>query len=372
MRKQAIFRGCLLGGAAGDALGYAVEFLDRAQIEERYGSNGILGYDLSTSGNALISDDTQMTLFTANGLLLGKTRRQMRGSTGAYAGYLAVAYLDWYKTQHRRRADENHRAYSWLYHVPELHHRRAPGSTCMQVLESRRFGTLDKPCNQSKGCGGVMRAAPIGLYFDPKQMPQQEIDLLGAQSAAITHGHPMGWMPAAAFVHIISRITYGGAIGHDLKELAGETCAAMTEQFGVEPAAPLVDILRQAVRLAESGRSDLDCIGKLGQGWVAEEALAIGLFCALRYYDSFGPGIIAAANHDGDSDSTASIAGNILGAVLGERQLPEFFLEPLELRGIIEEIADDLWADCPMSRSSSFYDEDWSRKYMECRYEPRT
>ena len=370
MRRLSSFRGCLLGGAAGDALGYSVEFLTRAQIEERYGANGILGYDLSSSGSALISDDTQMTLFTANGLLLGKTRIQLRGSQGSYAGYLAVAYLDWYKTQHRRSADSAHRAYCWLYHVPELHHRRAPGSTCMQVLESRAFGTLEKPCNSSKGCGGVMRAAPIGLFFDPKAMEQKEIDLLGAQSAAITHGHPMGWMPAAALVHMISRITYGGAAGQDVPELVNETCAAMAELFGAERAAPLCDILRQAVRLAASRLSDLTCIDKLGQGWTGEEALAIALFCVLRYRDSFGPCIIAAANHDGDSDSTASLAGNLLGCLLGDSGLPEFFLEPLELRPIIEEIARDLWTDCPMTAKSSFYDEDWWRKYMECRYDP--
>lgn len=368
MRRLSCFRGCLLGGAAGDALGYTVEFLTRAQIEERYGANGLLGYDLSSSGSALISDDTQMTLFTANGLLLGKTRRCLQGDQRPYVGYLALAYLDWYGTQ--RRSPANRKTYCWLSQVPELHHRRAPGTTCMQVLESRRFGTLEKPANRSKGCGGVMRAAPIGLFFDPAQTPQQEIDLLGAQSAALTHGHPMGWMPAAALVHLISRITYGGASAADLPELVNETCVAMAEQFGAEQAAPLCDLLRQAVRLAEGRLDDLACIDKLGQGWTGEEALAIALFCVLRYRDSFGPCIIAAANHDGDSDSTASIAGNLLGCLLGDRQLPEFFLEPLELRPVIDEIARDLWGDCPMRAGSSFYDEAWWQKYMECRYDP--
>lgn len=72
------YRGCLIGGAAGDALGYAVEFLDEAAILKRYGEKGITEYDL-VNGVALISDDTQMTLFTANGLLLGKTRGMIRG-----------------------------------------------------------------------------------------------------------------------------------------------------------------------------------------------------------------------------------------------------------------------------------------------------
>ena len=369
MRSLSKIRGSLLGGAAGDALGYSVEFLSWDEIEERYGSDGILGYDM-TNDIAIVSDDTQMTLFTANALLLGKTRRRMRGTDKPYEGYLALAYLDWLKTQHRVRADASHRPCCWIYHVPDMHHRRAPGSTCMSVLESRHFGTIDRPCNDSKGCGGIMRAAPIGLFFDPKEVPQKEIDRLGAASAAITHGHPMGWLPAAAFVHMISRITYGGVQAADLKELIFETNAAMEEQFGAERAEPLCTLLRRAIRLAGSSVPDLDAIRQLGEGWVAEETLAIASFCLLRYPDSFGPCIIAAANHDGDSDSTASVAGNLLGALLGAEQIPEFYLDSLELRDTIEELAHDLWTDCPMNQFSSFFDEDWSRKYIECRYDP--
>ena len=369
MRSLSKIRGSLLGGAAGDALGYSVEFLSYDQIIERYGADGILGYDM-TNDIAIVSDDTQMTLFTANALLLGKTRRAMRGVKKPYEGYLALAYLDWFKTQHRFQADARYRACCWIYHVPEMHHRRAPGSTCMSVLENRSFGTIDRPANNSKGCGGIMRAAPIGLFFDPKEVPQNQIDRLGAASAAITHGHPMGWIPTAAFVHMISRITYGGVQQADLSELINETNAAMAELFGEQRAEPLAAILRRARRLAASSISDLDAIRQLGEGWVAEETLAIAVFCVLRYPESFGPCIIAAVNHDGDSDSTGAVAGNLLGALLGAEQIPEFYLDSLELRDIIEELARNLWTDCPMSQFSSFFDEDWSRKYIECRYEP--
>jgi len=347
MRSLSRFRGCLLGGAAGDTLGYSVEFLNREQIEERYGKDGILGYDL-TNDIAIISDDTQMTLFTANGLLLGKTRMAMRGEAAPYAGYLAVAYREWFRTQRRLPSHLQQRIYCWLSHVPEMYHRRAPGATCMSILEAQQYGTLERPCNQSKGCGGIMRVAPIGLFFDPKQMPQEKIDRLGAEAAAITHGHVMGWLPAAAFTHMISRITYADVHGADLPELIRETDAAMAEQFGSERAEPLGALLRRAIRLAQSSVSDLDGIRQLGEGWVAEETLAIACFCLLRYHQNFGSCIIAAANHDGDSDSTASVAGNLLGAMLGIAEIPEFFLESLELRDIIDEIAHDLWSDCPM------------------------
>ena len=69
MKNQDKFRGCLIGGAIGDALGYAVEFLQISRIRQKYGDNGITSYELK-NGIAEISDDTQMTLFTANGLLI--------------------------------------------------------------------------------------------------------------------------------------------------------------------------------------------------------------------------------------------------------------------------------------------------------------
>ena len=46
MRDIDKFRGCLVGGAAGDALGYAVEFLREEQIFSKYGDKGITEYSL--------------------------------------------------------------------------------------------------------------------------------------------------------------------------------------------------------------------------------------------------------------------------------------------------------------------------------------
>ncbi len=87
MRNQDKFRGCLLGGAAGDALGYAVEFKQESRIFSQYGERGITEYELR-NGVAQISDDTQMTLFTATGLLIGTTRGITRGIMGNYTDYI--------------------------------------------------------------------------------------------------------------------------------------------------------------------------------------------------------------------------------------------------------------------------------------------
>lgn len=103
----------------------------------------------------------------------------------------------------------------------------------------------------------------------------------------------------------------------------------------------------RAIELAEelvvSGLPHEEAIARLGQGWVAEEALAISIYCSL-VARNFKHGVILAVNHDGDSDSTGAITGNLLGAMLGVKAIPAEWLEPLELREVITELAEDLYA----------------------------
>ena len=75
MEKNVIndrIRGSLTGGAIGDALGYPVEFLSWSNIQNKYGAMGITRYDTADNGLAFVSDDTQMTLYTACGMLNAK------------------------------------------------------------------------------------------------------------------------------------------------------------------------------------------------------------------------------------------------------------------------------------------------------------
>ena len=88
-----MIRGSLIGGAAGDALGYAVEFDSYHRIIDKYGEQGITEYEL-TNGIAQISDDTQMTLFTANGMLMGLTS-QISCQEQCLRSRLATGRTDW-------------------------------------------------------------------------------------------------------------------------------------------------------------------------------------------------------------------------------------------------------------------------------------
>lgn len=360
MRDLSKFKGCLIGGAVGDALGYAVEFLPASTIFQKYGENGITTYELH-NGVAEISDDTQMTLFTATGLLIGTTRGMTRGIMGNYAGYIAYSYTDWYRTQMEKYPLPEEYHYSWLVNVPEMFNRRAPGNTCLSALAQGEVGTLDNPLNNSKGCGGIMRVAPIGLYFSDKRYEQEEIDIIGAKAAALTHGHELGYIPAAMLVHIILRIAENG---DTIFEAVSDAIRVIPFVFPkAKHMDELLTLVKKAIVLSSENADDLDAIRQLGEGWVAEETLAIAIYCALKYSDDFINGVVAAVNHDGDSDSTGAVTGNILGTALGFEAIPQKYLDKLELKDVILEIAEDLHHDCQITEYGPG-DDLWESKYI--------
>jgi ADP-ribosylglycohydrolase len=331
-RNKEHYRGCLFGGAVGDAFGSAVEFLSIDAIREKYGEAGITDLELGESGYAEITDDTQMTLFTAEGMLRASKRGNERGiwhpPTAIYD-----AYQRWLVTQGYPKYEQYEDIYDgWLLEVKELHASRAPGNTCLSALLSREMGTFEKPINNSKGCGAVMRVAPVALALTSDK---EHIFKVGAESGAITHGHPSGYLSAGALAYIIAAIIEGS----DLLEAVMQAVRVLKEYEGHEEC---LTALASAVELAESGLTDSEAFETLGEGWVGEEALAIAVYCALKYRDDFRKAIIASVNHSGDSDSTGAITGNILGAYLGLSSIPEEWVKKLELREVIEKIADDL------------------------------
>lgn len=362
-------RGSLFGGAVGDALGYPVEFLDEETLFARYGETGISEYELDQkSGKALISDDTQMTLFTANGILVAHTRVALRGIGGNPHEYIRLSYQDWLRTQEMTYEESRElpeRAWeegiSWLVDVPQLYSRRAPGRTCMEALRQWRQGKC--PQNRSKGCGGIMRAAPLALKHYP-YTKIEDIDREGAKIAEITHKHSLGYMPAAVLVHIISRIVYSRK-QQSLKEIVTEARDTVAGLYADDSyLRKLTGIIDLSVSLSENNDSDLANIHRIGEGWVAEETLGIAIYCALRHKDDFTAGVTAAVNHGGDSDSTGAVTGNILGALLGYEAIEEKWKRDLELADVILEMAGDLCHGCQMTEYSHYEDPDWIRKYV--------
>ncbi|WP_018229653.1 ADP-ribosylglycohydrolase family protein [Methyloversatilis universalis] len=329
------FRGCLLGGAVGDALGAPVEFWSRSEITLHFGPEGVRDYMPAYGHIGAITDDTQMTLFTADALL----RSHVRGSTkgiGAHGGLMRRSYLRWYRTQgySHGEVDDGHMD-GWLLTHRDLFAQRAPGNTCLTAL--RESEDEFSANNESKGCGTVMRVAPIGLYWSHSQhgdAAPEEAFRLGMRSSLITHGHVTATLSAGFLSALITLICRDRSV----EQAIDESIALLVAHSGYEETLDAVEAARVA---AMQSPNDPDQLALLGEGWVAEEALAIALYCALGCED-FESALSLAVSHDGDSDSTGAIAGNILGALMGEQAIPQRWLAPLELRDVIAEIADDL------------------------------
>ena len=326
-RYRSRVRGCLIGGAVGDALGAPVEFLSMDRIRAEYGPDGLTDIVTGAAGVAPITDDTQMTLFTAEGLI----RASVRSDRGVVHPPSMVhrAHLRWLDTQRLPAPPPG--VSGWLAAQPWLYARRAPGNACLSGLSSPGMGTLDQPKNPgSKGCGTVMRSAPFGLYPQPWLTPEKVFDL-AAECATQTHGHPTGYLAAGAFAAIVRTLVDGAgladavAVALDLLPARPgheETTAALRAALAAEPGSP-----RE--------------IERLGGAWIAEEALAIGVYCALSHPDDARRALLLSVNHSGDSDSTGSICGNLLGAWHGETALPPDWVIAVEGRGTILELADD-------------------------------
>jgi ADP-ribosylglycohydrolase/protein-tyrosine phosphatase len=323
--------GCLLGGAVGDAFGFCVEFFRWPDIQREYGPAG-LQEPVFHADQLVVSDDTQMTLFTAEGLLRATARREDRGIASTPA-VVWNAYQRWRSTQDLPA--ETFGDDGWLVQEETLRHQRAPGNTCLGALDRPLPAASTRAPNNSKGCGGVMRIAPVGLIH--RRAGDREVFDMACELAWLTHGHPSGFLSAGAMAAIIGALMEG----HEIEDAAGNALELLKNHDGAGETIGRID---QALALAGAGSAAGQRIpAALGEGWVGEEALGIGLYAAL-VGGSFSDVIRLAANHDGDSDSTAAIAAQIHGARHGIADLPNAWIRRLDVLEPLLFLAHDLAA----------------------------
>ena len=325
MNRLERIKGCLLGGAVGDALGAPIEFLEWNTIQAKFGLQGIVDFAPAYGITGAITDDTQMMLFTAEGLLRAYVRCSSRGICHV-PSVIHHALLRWLMTQDY--LPFTHVSLDgWLVKERALWARRAPGNTCIKALRaSQHFGFLAE--NNSKGCGAVMRVAPCAFFgnaFD-----------YATESGRLTHGHPTGYLAAGLFADILQRMAERP---DSLEHALTESLATYGHKSGLEETRAMLE--RVLFYFYEGYRPTPERIDEFGGGWIAEEALAIGIWCALTA-TSFEQGLISAVNHSGDSDSTGMIAGHLLGVQYGTAAIPVRWYEGLELRCVIEKVAEDI------------------------------
>jgi ADP-ribosylglycohydrolase len=290
--------GMIYGLALGDALGGPVEFWDLKGIRERYGTGGIQ----EPPDPAWFTDDTQMTLAVAEALIAAG-----REDLGAIMEALSQEFVTWL------RSPEND---------------RAPGGACLYGARQLEAGVpwwrSGKP--NSKGCGAAMRVAPIG-YLYQHELPK--LRRVAAASALTTHHHPTARLAAVAAAFLVKLALDRFSPEDLLPALELET----HNQAG--------DFDRTLARLESALEMDSQdaALAHIGDGWVAEEAVLMALYCFLKSPDDFVATIRRGANTQGDSDSIASIAGGLSGAYLGVGALPAAWISRLEKSAYLWDVA---------------------------------
>ena len=359
--KRAFYRGCLLGMAVGDAMGYTVDSRSWPEIQEDYGPNGLLGYDLA-NGYAEISSYTQLAAFTANGLLLGLTRGQMLGKMAPLVRYVELSHWEWAASQ--RPWGRPSKNYCWLLRKREMCQRHCMDTRMLDTLSRQKPCTLEDPVNNYNTPASLTAAVGVGMFFNKDRGGRIERDRLGAEAVALTHGSPTAFLSGAMLSHLISRI-----LAHPeapLDRLIKEAVVKIRDQFGHEysQAYDLLNLVRNAVTYSQAYNvRPSDVMERLGCE-TAAQVMAGAVYACLVSKEDFDTAMIVAVNHSGRSAAVGAVVGAILGARLGEHALPEFYIECLEPAEVLRELADDLFDGCPMEMGSKLFDLDWDYKYL--------
>ena len=302
------FRGCLLGGAVGDAKGYGVR----------------------EGGKQLISDNTQLSIFSVDAMIWADTRAKRKG-VYAYLPCIFYSYQKWYYTQTGGLADKDYDFIlsGEILENEELFARRGEGVTSLNALGSsikNSYGTIENRINDLDRTGCVIRTAPMGLYF--ANNPGMAFRI-GCESAALTHGHTQAIMSAGYMSALIACL----AQGKSLNESAGEALQKLDEGELTDPLPG--ELIRRAISLAGSGTRPRKAIESIGEGWIAPETAAIATYLAFRYENDFEAAIDAATDFYGNTDSVAPAVGNIVGCIVGSLEIPPEWILDLELAGLI-------------------------------------
>ena len=355
LEKDALNRGCLLGLAVGDAMGYSVDKMSWEDICTNYGPNGLLGYDLA-NGSADVTSYTQLAAFVCNGLLLGLTR----GKPADYHRYVAMSLQEWAKSQQFLINPE--KTFCWVAQVPVLRRRHCMDTRILDALNRETLGTPEKPMFHSTTPAVLTTGIAVGLCYDPKKMDPYQIGKLAVAASAFTHGDSESFLSGAFLAYSIAGILQEPT--RPLPEHFNHAMDVITEQFGNQYSA--VETLRKKITRALALTRDPDisplAAMTLLECTTAAECLAGAVYASAVHSGNFDEAMIVSVNHSGRSAAVGAVTGAILGAIMGAEALPELYLESLEAAPSLEDLAKDIAIGRQAMR---IFDDDWDQKYVQ-------
>ena len=356
MDRINLCRGCLMGMAVGDAMGYSVDNKSWEEICESYGPNGLLGYDLQND-YADITSHTQIAAFMANGLLVAATRAKPE----MYHKYTALAMKEWAKAQQFRGAGE--RTHLWVAQIPALRRRMCMDTRMLDALGRDILGTPESPTNNASSPGSIAAAVGVGLFYDSQRMELSQIGALATQAVALTHGDPETFISGAVVAYAVASILQDPE--KTLPEHLNRALKAVNQQYYdryCQAVESITDKLRYAVSLTRDPElTPLAAMTLLGCT-TASECLAGAVYACMIHPANFDEAMIVSVNHSGKSSAVGALTGALLGAKLGFDALPDFYLESIEPVEALEELAKDLTIGRQTTR---IFDDSWDQKYIQ-------
>lgn len=361
VHRQDRFLGAVLGGAVGEALGIPVTGDSWEAIKGRHGENGLTAYVPAGHPSGRLGSDTQLLLFSLEGTIRANVARR-REQAEDPTRHLQHAYQRWLHTQHlswSRAAGEflqdTPKPDGWLVDQRALFQTRNPGRTMMRTLIAfakgqQAVGSPQNPVSASRGSSAVMRAVPAALWSDDPA----EVFRVGMNAAALTHGAPGAYLSAGTLGCMISRLV----AGEDLVTATGRAREQLRRHDGHEE---VDQRIAAALQLADGGVVHPDIVeSTLGSGWLAADALGLGLYAAVAAKEDFDRALSLAVNHSGNSATTTAVCGSLVAATLGAKVLPEYWMAELELRQVVERLAHDASLEFG---SEPPQEADWSVRY---------
>lgn len=350
------YQGCLMGLAVGDAMGFAIDDKSWQEIQEAYGPNGLLGYDLQQEEYAQISSYTQLTAFLCNGLLLGVTRGK-----NDWMRFCRLALQEWSRSQMFHRDPE--KSWCWVSKLPYFRRRYCRDVRMADVVRLESFGTVESPRNRYTAPGAMTAAVAVGMFYNLQRMEPMQVGKLTTDLLALTHGDPTVFLSGAVLAYAIVGILHDTQL--PLAQQFRQAITVMENQFGSRyyQAEELAERFKEVIAMAQGETETPQAVMERLGCTDAAGCLAGAMYACLSAQDDFDTAIVTAVNHSGVSCAVGAITGAIMGAKLGEEALPEFYWESLECSRELGELAKDMICGTP---TLGIFDDEWDHKYVQC------